>query len=115
LSSFPPPQQTRLQRSLGGAWPRLEQWASNPWRRLSLLLIVLLGAFVLGNAIGTLTGARAFLDPVAALLCVVLIEIAIRLRGPLRRRPGDRLGLELVDMTRMGFSYGLLLEGFKLL
>jgi hypothetical protein len=115
LSSFPPAQRTRLQRSLGGAWPQLEQWASNPWRRLSLLLIVLLGAFVLGNAIGTLTGARAFLDPVAALLCVVLIELAIRLRGPLRRRPGDRLGLELVDMTRMGFSYGLLLEGFKLL
>ncbi len=115
MTSFPPPQRTRLQRSLGGAWPQLEQWASNPWRRLSLLLIVLLGAFVLGNAIGTLTGARAFLDPVAALLCVVLIELAIRLRGPLRRRPGDRLGLELVDMTRMGFSYGLLLEGFKLL
>lgn len=115
MSSFPPPQRTRLQRSLGGAWPQLEQWASNPWRRLSLLLIVLLGAFMLGNAIGTLTGARAFLDPVAALLCVVLIELAIRLRGPLRRRPGDRLGLELVDMTRMGFSYGLLLEGFKLL
>ena len=115
MSTFPPPQRTRLQRSLGGAWPRLEQWASNPWRRLSLLLIVLLGAFVLGNAIGTLTGARAFLDPVAALLCVVLIEMAIRLRGALRRRPGDRLGLELVDMTRMGFSYGLLLEGFKLL
>ena len=115
MSTFPPPQRTRLQRSLGGAWPRLEHWASNPWRRLSLLLIVLLGAFVLGNAIGTLTGARAFLDPVAALLCVVLIEMAIRLRGPLRRRPGDRLGLELVDMTRMGFSYGLLLEGFKLL
>ena len=115
MSTFPPPQRTRLQRSLGGAWPQLEQWASNPWRRLSLLLIVLLGAFMLGNAIGTLTGARAFLDPVAALLCVVLIELAIRLRGPLRRRPGDRLGLELVDMTRMGFSYGLLLEGFKLL
>jgi len=93
----------------------LEQWAGNPWRRLSLLLIVLLGAFVIGNAIGTVTGARAFLDPVAALLCVVLIEVAIRLRGPLRRRPGDRLGLELLDMGRLGFSYGLLLEGFKLL
>ena len=115
MSSFPPPQRTRLQRSLGGAWPRLEQWAGNPWRRLSLLLIVLLGAFVLGNAVGTLTGARAFLDPVAALLCVVLIEVAIRARGPLRRRTGDRLGLELVDMSRLGFSYGLLLEGFKLL
>jgi Protein of unknown function (DUF565) len=76
---------------------------------------VLLAAFVIGNAIGTVSGARAFLDPVAALLCVVVIELAIRLRGPMRRRPGDRLGLELVDMGRLGFSYGLLLEGFKLL
>ncbi|MBU6354773.1 MAG: DUF565 domain-containing protein [Cyanobacteria bacterium REEB498] len=115
MNSAPPPQRTRLQQSLGGAWPRLEQWAGNPWRRLSLLLIVLLGAFVIGNAIGTVTGARAFLDPVSALLCVVLIEVAIRLRGPLRRRSGDRLGLELLDMGRLGFSYGLLLEGFKLL
>ena len=115
MNTVPPPQRTRLQSSLGGAWPRLERWAANPWRRLSLLLIVLLGAFVIGNAIGTLSGARAFLDPVAALLCVLLIEAAIRLRGPLRRRQGDRLGLQLVDMARLGFSYGLLLEGFKLL
>lgn len=115
MNSAPPPQRTRLQQSLGGAWPRLEQWAGNPWRRLSLLLIVLLVAFVIGNAIGTVSGARAFLDPVAALLCLVLIEVAIRLRGPLRRRSGDRLGLELLDMGRLGFSYGLLLEGFKLL
>ena len=42
MNSAPPPQRTRLQQSLGGAWPRLEQWAGNPWRRLSLLLIVLL-------------------------------------------------------------------------
>ena len=80
-----------------------------------MLFRSLLVAFVIGNAIGTVSGARAFLDPVAALLCVVLIELAIRVRGPLRRRPGDRLGLELVDMGRLGFSYGLLLEGFKLL
>ena len=76
---------------------------------------MLLGAFVIGNAVGTVSGARAFLDPVAALLCVVLIEAAIRLRGPLRRLRGDRLGLQLMDMGRLGFSYGLLLEGFKLL
>jgi hypothetical protein len=115
LSSFPPPQRTRLQQSVGEAWPRLERWAENPWRRLSLLLIVLLGTFFLGNAVGTLTGARSFLDPVAALLCVLLIELAIKARGPLRRRPGGRLGLALLDMARIGFSYGLLLEGFKLL
>jgi hypothetical protein len=115
LSSSRPLQRTRLQQSLGGAWPRLEQWARNPWRRLSLLLIVLLSTFFLGNAVGTIIGARAFLDPPAALICVVLIEIAIRARKPLLRLPGDRLGLQLLDMTRIGFCYGLLLEGFKLL
>ena len=115
MSSSRPLQRTRLQQSLGGAWPRLEQWSINPWRRLSLLLIVLLGTFFLGNAVGTLTGARAFLDPPAALICVALIEVAIRARRPLLQRRGDRLGLQLLDMCRIGFSYGLLLEGFKLL
>jgi len=76
---------------------------------------VLLGSFFVGNAVGTLTGARSFLDPVAAVLCVAAIELAIRMRRPLLKRTGDRLGLQLVDMTRFGFSYGLLLEGFKLL
>lgn len=76
---------------------------------------MLLGSFFVGNAVSTLTGAKAFLDPVAAMLCVVAIEAAIRLRRPLRHRAGDRLGLQLLDMTRFGFSYGLLLEGFKLL
>ncbi len=115
MSISRPLQRTRLQQSLGGALPRLEQWARNPWRRLSLLLIVLLSTFFLGNAVSTIIGARAFLDPPAALICVVLIEIAIRARKPLLRLPGDRLGLQLLDMTRIGFCYGLLLEGFKLL
>jgi hypothetical protein len=115
LSSSRPLQRTRLQQSLGGAWPRLEQWARNPCRRLSLLLIVLLSTFFIGNAVSTLIGARAFLDPPAALICVVLIEVAVRARKPLLRLPGDRLGLQLLDMTRIGFCYGLLLEGFKLL
>ncbi|MFM7311999.1 MAG: DUF565 domain-containing protein [Cyanobium sp.] len=75
----------------------------------------MLSSFVVGNAVSTLTGARAFLDPVAALLCVIAMEAAIRLRRPLLRRRGDRLALQLVDMTRFGFTYGLLLEGFKLL
>ena len=43
------------------------------------------------------------------------IEAAIRLRGPLLRKTSNRLGLQLLDMSRMGFCYGLLLEGFKLL
>lgn len=108
-------QRTRLQASLGGAGQRLQRWAENPWRRLSLLLIVLLSCFFIGGAIGTITGALAFLDPLAALICVVAIELAVRWRRPLLQQPGDRLGLQLLDMARIGLLYGLLLEGFKLL
>jgi hypothetical protein len=107
-------QRTRLHRTLGGAWPLFEQWAQNPWRRLSLLLIVLLGSFFLGNVISSLTGARSVLDPPAALVCVMLMELAIRARRPLKSRR-DRLGLQLLDLGRIGFGYGLLIEGFKLL
>lgn len=91
------------------------QWANNPWRRLSLLLVVLLTAFAFGGALGTITGALSFTDPLAALLCVLAIETAARCRGPLLRRPGDRLGLQMLDMARMGLLYGLLIDGFKLL
>jgi hypothetical protein len=117
---FPPrvvarAQQTRLHLSLARSGQRLQEWAQNPWRRVSLLLIVLLSAFVCGNAVTTITGALDLLDPVGALVCVVLVELAIRLRRPLLVEGGDPLILQLLDMARIGLLYGLLMEGFKLL
>ena len=108
-------QQTRFQRQLADLGPSLERWAANPWRRLSLLLIVLLLGFSIGGAVGSITGALARLDPLSALICVLLIELAIRARAPLLSRGGDGLGLQLLDMIRIGVLYGLLLDGFKLL
>ena len=116
-SSPPPlrPQQTRFQQELVGAGNSLVSWAHNPWRRLSLQVIVLLISFSIGGAVGSITGALSKLDPIGALICVAVIELAIRVRGPLRRRGGDRLGLQLLDMARIGLLYGLLLDGFKLI
>jgi hypothetical protein len=108
-------QQTRFQRRIAEAATALEAWATNPWRRFSLLLIVLLGGVVVGGTVGSLTGALAYFDPISALVCVLLLETAVRLRpGLLQGRP-DRLALQLVDMARIGLLYGLLLDGFKLL
>lgn len=107
-------QQTRFQERVARAREGLESWAGNPWRRLSLLLIVLLISFSIGGVIGSITGAMAQLDPVGALVCVAAMELAIRARGPLRRRGGDDLLLQLLDMARIGLLYGLLLDGFKL-
>ena len=108
-------QQTRFQRNAVQIVDRLTSWASNPWRRLSLRLIVLLLAFGIGNLLGSITGQLAYLDPISALVCVLTIELAARSRRLLLQRPGDHLGLELLDMGRIGLLYGLLLDGFKLL
>lgn len=94
---------------------RLQDWAGNPWRRLSLLLIMLLSAFWMGSSINAISGAANESDPIAALICVLVIELAARSRRRLLDRPGDRLPLQLLDTTRIGLLYGLLMEGFKLL
>lgn len=108
-------QQTRFQRQLVEAGEQLVKWAANPWRRWSLRLITLLISFSLGGVVASISGQIGQIDPVGALICVITMEWAIRARGPLRRRPGDRLPLQLLDMARMGLLYGLLLDGFKLL
>jgi len=115
LAPTRPLQQTRFQRRLVQAGDELVRWAANPWRRWSLRLITLLMSFAIGGAVASISGQLGHSDPIGALLCVLTLEWAVRLRGPLRRRPGIRLPLQLVDMARMGLLYGLLLDGFKLL
>jgi hypothetical protein len=114
-STTSPYQQTRFQRRIADATTALETWAINPWRRLSLLLIVLLAALMVGGSLASISGALASFDPVSALVAVLLIELAIRLRPNLRASRRDRLVLQLLDMARLGLFYGLLLDGFKLL
>ncbi|MEO1002217.1 MAG: DUF565 domain-containing protein [Cyanobacteria bacterium J06638_7] len=114
-ASPPTLQQTRFQRSLLEAGKRLVAWARNPWRRASLQLMALLISFSIGGVVASIGGQIGQSDPVGALLCVLTLELAVRARGPLRRRGGDRLPLQLLDMARIGLLYGLLLDGFKLL
>ena len=59
-------QSTRLQRSVGDASTRLDLWATNPWRRASLLLISLTGSFMIGNGIASISGSLGLMDPSAA-------------------------------------------------
>ena len=108
-------QSTRLQSNLGQANRRLERWAGNPWRRLSLRLIGLLIGFLLGTAITTVSGALGQIDPVAALLVVIGTEFTVRLRR--QAQPGERSPVlfQILDMSRIGLLYGLFLEAFKLI
>jgi hypothetical protein len=108
-------QQTRVQTRIAEVGLRFGEWARNPWRKLSLLLLTFFLSFVIGIGLGSISGALDLLDVVAAMICVVVLEVSIRGRGALRQGQGDRLPLHLVDMARTGLLYGLLLEGFKLL
>ena len=108
-------QSTRLQRSLGEASTRLDHWATNPWRRISLLLIALTASFMLGNGIAAISGSLNLMDPLASMLTVGVLEVMVRVRRHWARDHQTHLGRQLLDMVRIGLLYGLLLEGFKLL
>ena len=106
-------QSTRLQNNVGEAIQRLDHWSRNPWRRLSLLILAALIGFLIGSAITSVAGVLGQMDPVAALLVVLGAELTIR-----RKRSEDhvlKLPQQLLDLGRIGFLYGLFLEGFKLI
>ena len=106
-------QPTRLEISLGRLSERLERWAINPWRRVSLLLIALLFAFLLGSSIAAVSGVLALMDPIAALLTISIWEVMVRIRRSWPRSTPITIPRQLLDMVRIGLLYGLLLEGFK--
>ena len=106
-------QSTRLQTNVGEAVQRLDRWSRNPWRRLSLLALAGLIGFLIGSAITSVSGVLGQMDPVAALLVVLGAELTIRLRRS--SEPSLKLPQQLLDFGRVGFLYGLFLEGFKLI
>jgi hypothetical protein len=77
--------------------------------------VVLLISFVIGVGLGTITGVLDQMDVVAAMICVVVLEVSVRTRRVLRESNRHQLLVQLLDMARIGLLYGLLLEGFKLL
>ena len=105
------PQSTRLEQSVGQWSAGLEVWARNPWRRLSLYTIVVLSGFLLGSAITAVAGVLGQFDPIAALLVVIGMEFTIRARS----EQWSSLIAQLLTLSRIGFLYGLFVEGFKTL
>ena len=108
-------QSTNLHRNFGEVFVRLERWASNPWRRYSLFLIVLLTGYLVGSSIGAINGVLALMDPIGAFLTVSVLEVMVRLRRSWSSFSKNRISLNLMDIARIGLLYGLLSEGFKLL
>ncbi|MEB3200246.1 MAG: DUF565 domain-containing protein [Synechococcaceae cyanobacterium] len=110
----PPPQPTRYEALQNRLGERATALLRRSWRGASLAMLGLLGGFWLGQNISTLLlvwtpGNR----PAVALAMLVVIELLVRLRS---NRRVDEPGLiwVVLDNLRLGATYAVVLEAFKL-
>ncbi len=109
------PQKTNFQLKILENIQTLSFWASNPWRRYSISLIILLIGYFLGSSLGMVSAVVELMDPVAAFLSVVFIEILIFFRRNLKLQKKNKFLLLLIDSLRLGLFYGFFTESLKLL
>ena len=109
------PQKTNFQLKIVENIQTLSIWANNPWRRYSISLIFLLFGYFLGSSLGMISAVVELMDPVAALLSVVFIEILIVIRRNFRFERKKKFLVLLVDSLRLGLFYGFFTESLKLL
>tara|TARA_B100000945_G_C20308692_1_gene561738 strand:- start:705 stop:1043 length:339 start_codon:yes stop_codon:yes gene_type:complete len=108
------PQNTSFQKKIVEILQTLSDWAVNPWRRYSFSLIILFIGYFLGSSLGMVSAVVELMDPVAAFLSVVLIEILIKIRRN-KFLPTRKFLVLLVDSMRLGLFYGFFTESLKLL
>ena len=109
------PQKTKFQLRIVENIQTFSIWANNPWRRYSISLITILFGYFLGSSIGMISAVVELMDPVAAFLSVVFIEILIALRRNFRFEKKKKFLLLLLDSLRLGLFYGFFTESLKLL
>jgi hypothetical protein len=110
-------QNTRLNTLVDGLLGQFSRWLRNPWRRISLLLISVLGGNFLATTVATVAGQKADWDVIVAALLVVVAEgvswlVYRRGRGNLEVQ--NPIFLELLNGVKLGLTYGLFVEAFKL-
>ena len=109
------PQKTNFQLNIVENIKTLSIWANNPWRRYSISLITLLIGYFFGSSLGMVSAVVELMDPVAAFLSVVFIEILIVLRRNFRFNKKKKFLILLLDSLRLGLFYGFFTESLKLL
>ena len=108
-------QQTFLYNSSTKIIERLANWAANPWRRYSLLVIIFLIGFLAGSSLGMINGVLALMDPVGAFIALIFLELLIQARFLFLKSKKPIILVRVFDMFRIGLAYGLFSEGLKLL
>ena len=108
-------QKTVLYKSFSKIIERLANWAINPWRRYSLLGIIFLFGFLIGSSLGMINGVLALMDPVGAFITLIFLEVLIKARFLFLKSKKPIILIRVLDMFRIGITYGLFSEGLKLL
>ena len=109
------PQQTRFQILIVDNLKTISNWAANPWRRYSVVLIMFFVGYFFGSSLGMISAVYNLMDPVGALISVLLIEILINIRRVLFSDKNKRFFLLIIDFLRIGLMYGFFTERLKLL
>jgi Protein of unknown function (DUF565) len=118
-------QNTRLNTLIDRISQQFIQWAENPWRRLSLIIISLLFGNFLSSAIATSTGQKTDLDIVVSSIIAIGTELISWLTygtsfgrrkiGQYQSIFGQRpILIAILNSLKLGLIYGLFVEAFKL-
>lgn len=106
-------QNTRLSNLFDAIARRIEQVLSNPWRRLSSIVISFLFGFFMGTVISTTAGQRANLDIVAAAFIILFTETVSRIYYR-RKEINNSFSVELLNTAKIGLTYSMFVEALKL-
>ena len=109
------PQKTRFQILIVDNLKTISYWAVNPWRRYSVVLIMFFVGYFFGSSLGMISAVYNLMDPVGALVSVLIIEILINIRRALFGDKNKKFLLLIVDFLRIGLLYGFFTESLKLL
>ena len=107
-------QDTRLNRLVEDAGEQLRRGLRNPWRRLSFLVISLLFGTFLGTVISTVAGQLASLDVVVATVLIGFTELVSLIVYGRNRQISRALWAETMNWLKIGLTYSLFVEAFKL-
>ena len=109
------PQRTKFQIYVIDNIKTLNLWANNPWRKYSLALIIFFIGYFFGSSLGMISAVFELMDPISALVSIIIIEFLIKLRRTLNLNKNKKFLNLLIDCLRIGLFYGFFTEGLKLL
>ena len=109
------PQTTKFQIYVIDNIKTLNLWANNPWRKYSLALIVFFIGYFFGSSLGMISAVFELMDPISALISIIIIEFLIKLRRTFNFNKNKKFLTLLIDFLSIGLFYGFFTEGLKLL